>query len=89
MFGKWKAGPGRAFFDAISKVVGKIYLIAEDLGVITEDVVQLKKSIGAHGMAVLQFAALTILICHIIMSKIKLYILGLMIMIRPLAGGKI
>ncbi|KAJ6834789.1 fimbrin-1-like [Iris pallida] len=89
MFGKWKAGPGKAFFDAISKAVGEIDLIAEDLGVITEDVVQLRKSIGAHGMAVLQFAAVTILICHIIMSKIKLYILGLMIMIRPLAGGQI
>lgn len=56
MFGKWKAGPGKAFFDAISKAVGKIDLIAEDLGVITEDVVQLRKSIGAPGMAVLQFA---------------------------------
>ncbi|KAJ6849900.1 fimbrin-5 [Iris pallida] len=54
MFGKWKAGPGKAFFDAISKAVEKIDLIAEDLGVITEDVVQLRKSIRAHGMAVLQ-----------------------------------
>lgn len=56
MFGKWKAGPGKAFFDAIFKAVGRIDLIAEDLGVITEDVVQLRKAIGAPGMAVLQFA---------------------------------
>ncbi|KAL4562775.1 hypothetical protein LXL04_026805 [Taraxacum kok-saghyz] len=47
--GTWK------FFDAIFRVVGKINIIAEDLGVITEDVVQLRKSIGAPGMAVLQF----------------------------------
>ncbi|KAJ6733440.1 4-ALPHA-GLUCANOTRANSFERASE DPE1 CHLOROPLASTIC/AMYLOPLASTIC [Salix koriyanagi] len=42
-------------FDAISRAVGKINIIAEDLGVITEDVVQLRKAIGAPGMAVLQF----------------------------------
>lgn len=43
-------------FDAILQAVGKINIIAEDLGVITEDVVQLRKSIEAPGMAVLQFA---------------------------------
>ncbi|GMY11257.1 4-alpha-glucanotransferase, chloroplastic/amyloplastic isoform X2 [Fagus crenata] len=56
MVGRWKVGPGKSIFDAISRAVGKINLIAEDLGVITEDVVQLRKSIGAPGMAVLQFA---------------------------------
>ncbi|CAA7395072.1 unnamed protein product [Spirodela intermedia] len=54
--GRWKAGPKKALFDAIFGDVGKLSLIAEDLGVITEDVVQLRKSIGAPGMAVLQFA---------------------------------
>eukprot|EP00268_Persea_americana_P020966 TRINITY_DN2099_c2_g1_i2.p1 TRINITY_DN2099_c2_g1~~TRINITY_DN2099_c2_g1_i2.p1 ORF type:complete len:578 (-),score=130.76 TRINITY_DN2099_c2_g1_i2:520-2253(-) len=56
MFGRWKAGPNKAFFDSIFKAVGKINIIAEDLGVITEDVIQLRKAIGAPGMAVLQFA---------------------------------
>ncbi|XP_074581811.1 4-alpha-glucanotransferase DPE1, chloroplastic/amyloplastic isoform X2 [Curcuma longa] len=56
MFGSWKAGPGKAFFDAVFKAVGNIEIIAEDLGVITQDVVQLRKDIGAPGMAVLQFA---------------------------------
>ncbi|KAL3527848.1 hypothetical protein ACH5RR_012504 [Cinchona calisaya] len=55
MVGRWKVGPGKPLFDAISRAVGKINIIAEDLGVITEDVVQLRKSIGAPGMAVLQF----------------------------------
>ncbi|XP_039145292.1 4-alpha-glucanotransferase DPE1, chloroplastic/amyloplastic isoform X1 [Dioscorea cayenensis subsp. rotundata] len=55
-FGRWKAGPRKAFFDAVVKALGKIDIIAEDLGVITEDVVQLRKDIGAPGMAVLQFA---------------------------------
>ncbi|XP_055833168.1 4-alpha-glucanotransferase, chloroplastic/amyloplastic [Solanum dulcamara] len=56
MLGRWKVGPGKALFDAIFQAVGKINIIAEDLGVITEDVVQLRKSIEAPGMAVLQFA---------------------------------
>ncbi|PKA56783.1 4-alpha-glucanotransferase DPE1, chloroplastic/amyloplastic [Apostasia shenzhenica] len=51
----YKAGPSKAFFDAIFGAVGKINIIAEDLGVITEDVIQLRKAIGAPGMAVLQF----------------------------------
>ncbi|KAJ9541057.1 hypothetical protein OSB04_027563 [Centaurea solstitialis] len=53
--GRWKVGPGSSLFNAIFRAVGKINIIAEDLGVITEDVVQLRKSIGAPGMAVLQF----------------------------------
>lgn len=56
MRGRWKVGPGKPLFDAIFQAVGKINIIAEDLGVITEDVVQLRKSIEAPGMAVLQFA---------------------------------
>uniref|UniRef100_A0A5B7BGV6 4-alpha-glucanotransferase n=1 Tax=Davidia involucrata TaxID=16924 RepID=A0A5B7BGV6_DAVIN len=53
--GRWKVGPGKSIFDVIFRTVGKINITAEDLGVITEDVVQLRKSIGAPGMAVLQF----------------------------------
>nr|XP_043633365.1 4-alpha-glucanotransferase, chloroplastic/amyloplastic [Erigeron canadensis] len=53
--GRWKVGPGSSLFDAIFRAVGRINIIAEDLGVITEDVVELRKSIGAPGMAVLQF----------------------------------
>ncbi|CAA2978276.1 4-alpha-glucanotransferase, chloroplastic amyloplastic [Olea europaea subsp. europaea] len=55
MVGRWKVGPGKSLFDAISKAVGDLNIIAEDLGVITEDVIQLRKAIGAPGMAVLQF----------------------------------
>lgn len=55
MDGQWKMGPGKSLFDAIFKAVGKINIIAEDLGVITEDVIQLRKYIRAPGMAVLQF----------------------------------
>ncbi|KAJ4952215.1 hypothetical protein NE237_029047 [Protea cynaroides] len=56
MFGSWKAGPSNALFDAIFRAVGPANIIAEDLGVITVDVVNLRKAIGAPGMAILQFA---------------------------------
>lgn len=56
MEGIWLMGPRLGFFDAIKKAVGKIDIIAEDLGVITTDVVNLRKQIEAPGMAVLQFA---------------------------------
>ncbi|CAM6021811.1 unnamed protein product [Sphagnum balticum] len=56
MNGKWEAGPREDFFEAIREAVGKVDIIAEDLGVITGDVVALRKHINAPGMAVLQFA---------------------------------
>ncbi|KAI4374155.1 hypothetical protein MLD38_012181 [Melastoma candidum] len=55
-FGRWKVGPRKSLFDAIFEALGDIHIIAEDLGVITKDVVQLRKSISAPGMAVLHFA---------------------------------
>lgn len=54
--GRWVAGPGRAPFDAIERVLGRLPLIAEDLGVITPDVSALRDALGLPGMAVLQFA---------------------------------
>lgn len=56
MGGSWLKGPGRSLFDAVKKRLGEVPIIAEDLGVITPDVVALRKDIGAPGMAVLQFA---------------------------------
>lgn len=57
MAGKWKAGPGKTFFTAMKEAVGKkIDIVAEDLGIITGDVIALRKDLHAPGMAVLQFA---------------------------------
>ena len=39
-------GPGRAFFDAIRKSLGSLPLVAEDLGEITPDVVELRSELG-------------------------------------------
>jgi 4-alpha-glucanotransferase len=54
--GDWVDGPGAAFFQAVSKELPDLRLIAEDLGTITPDVTELRDEVGLPGMAVLQFA---------------------------------
>ncbi len=54
--GRWEAGPGKSFFDTLSTAVGDVEIIVEDLGVITPDVIALRKELGLPGMKVLQFA---------------------------------
>jgi 4-alpha-glucanotransferase len=54
--GRWVKGPGTELFDALRKGLGKLPLIAEDLGVITPDVERLRDEFGLPGMRVLQFA---------------------------------
>ncbi|MEN6479470.1 MAG: 4-alpha-glucanotransferase [Anaerolineales bacterium] len=54
--GRWVLGPGRALFDAITARFGQPPIIAEDLGVITPDVVAIRDAFGLPGMHVLQFA---------------------------------
>jgi len=54
--GTWVPGPGRALFDALTRELGSLPLLAEDLGEITPDVVSLRDDLGLPGMAVLHFA---------------------------------
>src|SRR3954464_2568579 len=54
--GRWRRGPGRAVFDAMSGALGALPLIAEDLGVITPAVTSLRRELGLPGMVVLQWA---------------------------------
>lgn len=54
--GEWKKGPGMDFFKTIEKTLGKLPLIAEDLGIITDEVRALREEAGFPGMRVLQFA---------------------------------
>jgi 4-alpha-glucanotransferase len=53
--GRWQRGPGRAPFDAAARELGDLPVIAENLGVITDAVERLRKSLGFPGMVVLQF----------------------------------
>jgi 4-alpha-glucanotransferase len=54
--GQWRPVPGEALFAALHRAQGALPLIAEDLGVITPDVVQLRDRLGLPGMKILQFA---------------------------------
>ena len=54
--GKWVKGPDAKFIKAIKKALPQTAFIAEDLGVITPEVEQMKEKSGFPGMAVLEFA---------------------------------
>ncbi len=54
--GTWVQGPGPAFFAKLERTLGQLPLIAEDLGVITSDVDELREQFNLPGMKVLQFA---------------------------------
>ncbi len=54
--GSWQKGPGASFFQAIEAKMGRLPIIAEDLGFITEEVEELRDSFNLPGMRVLQFA---------------------------------
>lgn len=54
--GVWKNGPGMDFFSTIKSTLGKVSIIAEDLGLLTESVNKLLKDSTFPGMKVLQFA---------------------------------
>ena len=54
--GKWRRGPGKDLFRAVETELGELPVVAEDLGVITEPVVRLRRELGFPGMVVLQFA---------------------------------
>jgi 4-alpha-glucanotransferase len=53
--GRWCPAPGRALFQALAADFPDLPLVAEDLGVITPDVEQLRIAFGLPGMRVLQF----------------------------------
>jgi 4-alpha-glucanotransferase len=53
---KWVDGPGRKLFERLRTALGGLPIIAEDLGVITPDVEELRDSFALPGMRVVQFA---------------------------------
>ena len=54
--GNWKAGPGEKLFNAFETAFSTLPIIAEDLGLITPDVLALRDQFNLPGMRVLQFA---------------------------------
>ncbi|MDX1630737.1 MAG: 4-alpha-glucanotransferase [Thermoanaerobaculia bacterium] len=54
--GEWVTAPGEELFRSLHRKLGPLRLVAENLGVITDEVEALRHRIGAPGMRVLQFA---------------------------------
>ncbi len=54
--GSWLPGPGAAVFEAAEAELGPLPVIAEDLGLITPDVHELRDRLGYPGMVVLLWA---------------------------------
>lgn len=54
--GHWEKGPGYDFFKTMKKVLGEKKVIAEDLGFLTQSVMDLVEKTGFPGMKILQFA---------------------------------
>jgi 4-alpha-glucanotransferase len=54
--GRWVPGPGAEFLNRVQQALGELPVIAEDLGVITPDVVELREQFGLPGMKILVFA---------------------------------
>jgi 4-alpha-glucanotransferase len=53
--GHWCAAEGRALLQVVADRLPQLELVAEDLGVITPDVTQLRQDFGLPGMRVVQF----------------------------------
>jgi len=54
--GRWRRGPGADLFRTVERELGELPIVAEDLGVITRKVEELRDRLGIHGMVVMQFA---------------------------------
>lgn len=54
--GQWVEGPGADLFIAIEKALGKLPIVAENLGLITPEVEALRAQFDFPGMSILQFA---------------------------------
>lgn len=54
--GEWRKAPGKALFQTLVQELGELPILAEDLGVITPEVEELRDRFGFPGMRVLLFA---------------------------------
>ena len=54
--GKWVKGPDYKLFAAVKEALGDLNIIAEDLGFMTDEVIELRERTDFPGMKILQFA---------------------------------
>jgi len=62
--GRWLPGPGEELFATLARELGRLPLIAEDLGAVTPEVTALRDQFKLPGIRVLQFAFGTDLAAH-------------------------
>jgi 4-alpha-glucanotransferase len=55
MNGQWVKAPGHALFNRLKEIFGGLPFIAEDLGLITKEVEEMREFFGMPGMRILQF----------------------------------
>ena len=55
IYGQWVLAPGLELFAALQKALGPLPLVAEDLGMITKEVDELRQRLDFPGMKVIQF----------------------------------
>jgi 4-alpha-glucanotransferase len=55
-YGSWTKGPGLALFKELERDLGDLPIIAEDLGFLTPEVLEMRNASGFPGMKILQFA---------------------------------
>jgi len=54
--GEWRTAPGAALLQTLQQEIGELPLIAEDLGIITDEVTKLREDFHLPGMKIMQFA---------------------------------
>ena len=93
MHGSWEEVPGRELFDTLRRELGQLPFVAEDLGVITPDVEELRDHYGFPGMRVLPVGSRILKsatsTCPNIMSRTVSFIRARMTTTRHLAGTTI
>lgn len=55
LYGQWVKAPGQALFTRLKEIFGDLPFVAEDLGLITAEVDELREFFGLPGMRILQF----------------------------------
>lgn len=53
--GRWEKAPGKELFNEVKKQLGEKNIIAEDLGIISDDVYELLAETGFPGMRIIEF----------------------------------
>lgn len=56
VIGHWRKAPGKAMLQALNDQLGSLPMIAEDLGIITDEVTALRQAFALPGMKILHFA---------------------------------